>query len=159
MAEISALFPVREPMVDKQGLVREPWRIWFRDQAQTVNNQPVLTNPAVVLEGKSASVPITAFNTGTLAKGVYRVSYYMTCATPAGTSSGFSVTVSWTDHGVAQSRTSANMTGNTTTTTQSEIWPIHIDAGGPVSYTLTYASTPASAAIFNAYLVLETVAV
>lgn len=159
MAEISALFPVREAMVDRNGIVREPWRIWFRDQAQTVNSQPVLTNPVVILEGKTASVSTTPFNTGTLAKGFYRFNYYMTCATPAGVSSGLIVTASWTDHGSAQSRSSANMTGNLVTTTQSEVWPLHIDANSPVSYALTYAATPAAAAIFNAYLVLETVAV
>lgn len=159
MAFTSAQFPVREPMTDRSGIVRDPWRIWFRNLLVTQQAQPVVTTPPVSLVGTSASVTTRAFNTGTLSTGSYRFSYYMTCATVAGLSSGLIVTASWTDHGVAQSRASANMTGNTTGTNQSEVWPIHIDASSPISYALTYASNPGAAALFNVYLTLETVAI
>jgi hypothetical protein len=160
MAITSAQFPVREPLADRStGLVRDPWRIWFRNLLTVQQAQPVVTTPVVSLMGKSASVALAAFNTGTLAIGNYRLSYYITVATAAGVSSSLTVTASWTDHSVAQTRTSAAMTGNTTATNQSEIWPIHIDAASPVSYTLTYASNPASAMVYNAYIILETVAI
>lgn len=159
MAVTGAQFPVREEMVDAARLVRDPWRIWFRDLQTTQQAQPVITTPVVSLSGKSASITLTAFNTGTLATGNYRVSYYATVTTPAGVLSSLIVTVNWTDHGVAQTRSSAAMTGNATTTNQSEIWPIHIDAASPVSYSTTYASNPGAAMLYNLYLLLETVSV
>lgn len=159
MALTAAQFPVREPVVDKAGIVSDTWRIWFRNLLVTQQNQPVITMPSLSLTGKSASLTITALNTGTLAAGLYRFSYYATVATPAGVSSSLTVTASWTDHGVAQTRSSAAMTGNATTTNQSEIWPIHIDASSPVSYSTTYASNLAAVMIYNLYLTLETVSV
>lgn len=157
MAITAAQFPIREPMVDKNGIAREPWRVWFRNLLVTQQNQPVVTVPLVSLTGKSANISTTAFATGTLAAGFYRVSYYATVTTVAGVTSGLTVTANWTDHGVAQTRTSANMTGNTTGTNQSEVWPIHLDASSPVSYSATYQSNPAAVMIFSLYLTLETV--
>ncbi len=49
------------------------------------------------------------------------------------------------------------MTGNTTATNQSEVWPLHIDASSPVSYSTTYASNVAATMVYALYLVLETV--
>lgn len=157
MTVTAAQFPVREPMTDTAGIVTEPWRVWLRNLLVTQQNQPVITVPLVSLTGKSASIGTTAFSTGTLAAGFYRFSYYATVTTVAGVSSGLTVTANWTDHGVAQTRTSANMTGNTTGTNQSEVWPIHLDASSPVSYSATYQSNPAAVMVFNLYLTLETV--
>ncbi len=157
MAIIPAQFPVREPIADKSGIVREPWRIWFRDLLETQQSQPVVTSPLVPLTGKTASVTLTPFTTGTLAAGFYRFSYYATVTTAAAVSSSLIVTATWTDHGVVQTRSSAAMTGNTTATNQSEVWPLHIDASSPVSYSTTYASNVAATMVYALYLVLETV--
>lgn len=159
MALTAAQFPVREPMVDRSGLVRDTWRIWFRNLLTTQQSQPVLTTTAVSLTGKSASIPITAFNTGTLSAGIYRFNYYAAVTTAAAVTSSLIVTLSWTDHGVAQTRSSAAMAGNTTTTNQSEVWPIHVDASSPVSYATTYASNVAATMIFTLYMALETIAI
>lgn len=158
MAITAAQFPVREPMTDKGGIVTEPWRVWLRNLLVTQQSQPVITVPLVSMTGKTASIGTTAFGTGTLSAGFYRFSYYATVTTVAGVTSSLTVTANWTDHGVAQSRTSAEMAGNTTGTNQSEVWPIHLDASSPVSYSATYASNPAAVMVFSLYLTLETVA-
>ncbi len=157
MAITAAQFPVREPFADPQGLVREPWRIWLRNLLVTQQSQPILAAPAVTLTAQSAAIGTTAIPAGTLSAGLYRFSYYATVTTAAGVSSGLIVTASWTDHGIAQSRSSANMTGNTTATQQSEVWPVHLDASSPVSYSTTYASNPAGAMVYSLYVILETI--
>jgi hypothetical protein len=111
----------------------------------------------VALTAQGASIAATNFAPGILAGGLYRVSYYARCTTAAGVSSGLIVTFGWTDGGVACTLDSANMTGNTTATTQSGTVLIRIDKGTAITYATTYASNAAGVMRYALSVVLEKV--
>lgn len=100
------------------------------------------------LTNQSASISATTLYTPTMAS-VYQLTSYARVTTAAGVSSSFQLTWTWTDGGVAQTKTFTAVTGNTTTTTDNQTWPVHADSGLPIKYTVTYASNPAAAMVYR----------
>lgn len=110
----------------------------------TVANAPSFF-PSVSLTSQNASIGTTPIPLPSLATGLYRVTTYARITTVDAVSSSLTVTISWTEGAVALSLSGAAMTGNTTTTVQSNTATIQIDASSPISYSTTYASnTPGS---------------
>jgi hypothetical protein len=152
-------YPSRDPVVEtkgpNQGYVSFEWDKWF----QGLSGQ-VAASPAVVPSGlisalsQTASIALTPVGSTQVA-GIYRVDLYTQVKTVAGVASSTQVGLSWTYNGVVQIWTGTLMNGNLTTTNQPESVVIAIDAGGPISYQVTYASNPASAMVYDFYLALE----
>lgn len=159
MASTRPAAPVREPMLEGlANLLSLRWSTWFRDLRADVDATPIQIVAPVQLTGQTASISTTAFETETLAAGLYSVSWYGQVVTPAGVSSSFQITIAWTRHGVTQTFTGALKNGNTTATNEPN-GPLlfHIDAATPITYAVSYASNPAAAMVYDLDLVLQQV--
>ncbi len=155
-------FPSRENIVDGPSNKQSPWLMSFRwlqfmrELTKAVNSN-VRVISSVALTAQGASIVTTPFDTPALAAGLYRVTWYQRVTSAAGTSSSLTTTLSWTDGAVACSFSGAAMTGNTTSTVQSQTFMMNIDQSSPISYATTYASNTAGAMKYSLNLELETV--
>ena len=112
----------------------------------------------VRLTGQHASIATTGLSLGSVAPGIYRVSYRTRVTTPATVSSSLTVTLSWTEGGVAQSRVGAVLIGNSVTTYDFATIPIRADVSTPISYAVAYASVGATAMVFDLDVIGESLA-
>ncbi len=159
MAELSPLFPSKDPIAAADSLLVTPrWRSWFRDLREEVSNTPRAVAVAPVTNA-SAARPVTGMDGGGLAAGLFAVSWYLAVVVPAGVSSSAQVTIAWVDDtGVPKSYTGALMNGNTTTTVQvNEQLLIYSKAASPITYAVAYASNPAAAMTYTFRPVLQAV--
>ncbi len=93
----------------------------------------------VNLSGRTASIGVTPLPIGSVVNGIYRVSYCFRVTRPGSISSTLTITLSWTEGGVAMSASGAAATGNTTATGQRGTLPIRVDANTPISYSVAYS--------------------
>jgi len=158
-----APFPSRQAPIDAETqLFTLPLLTWFRNVRQSIDAAPSqVAGGKVQFFGASAltaAVGTTAIPTGLLAAGLYRVSWYAQVITPAGVSSDFQITISWTRNGVTQTFVGALKNANTTGTNEpSGPVLIHLDASTPVSYAVAYNSNPAAAMAYELSILLESV--
>ena len=153
---VAAPFPARDRMTTQAGLVALSWLNWFTSLQTDVGNAPARLK-SVTLTAQGASIGATAIPVGSLASGLYRVSYLARITTPATTSSSLTVTLGFTNGGVACSLSGAAMTGNTTSTVQTGSHMVAIDRASPVTYATTYASVGATPMAYSLWVVLEEV--
>lgn len=111
--------------------------------------------PVVSLTGQNASIGTTPIPLPSLATGAYRLSYFAEITTAAVTSSSLTVTVTFTHNSKTLTFAGAAMTGNLTTTIQTNIWTFLIDAASPISYATTYASNGAGEMIYSLWIQVE----
>ncbi len=137
-----------------QYLPTEIWAKHIDDWIATDNLKPTKLHD-VKAEAQGASIGATDVSDGTLAAGLYRLSYYMRVTRAASTSSSLQFEVTWTDGGVAQAETFTAITGNTTGTHQFGTMLIRSDKNSPVRYATTYASTGATTMLYALYVTLE----
>ena len=156
MATVSAPFPYRDPIATREGRLSVPWVNWFTTLQQDVQQAPTRLT-SVQLAEQTAAIGTTALPVGALASGLYRVSYLAHITTPATTSSSLTVTLGFTNGGIACHLSGAALTGNTAATVQSETWLLSIDASTPVTYSTAYSSTGAQAMAYRLSLVAEAV--
>jgi len=154
---IQAPMPLRDRLVGRSGCLVTSWVNWFSSLTNAVSASPDVLK-TVSLTGQSANVSTTAFGVGALRAGLYRVTTFARITRAATTSSSLTVTVSFTNGGVACSHAGAALTGNTTTTVQGNTFVLQIDQTTPVSYATTYSSTGATAMQYSVWLALEQVA-
>ena len=148
--------PHYDPVVKPDRFLTEAWERWF-DQLQIIMEAAAARVGSVGLAAQSATIAATDLSDGTLDAGLYRVSYYARITQAATVSSSLTVAFDWTDGGASLSFTGAAITGNTTTTYQSESQLIHVDALSPVRYSTTYATVGATAMQYALYFTLEEV--
>jgi hypothetical protein len=159
MPVIAPLNP-QTPIVDKDtngdlnGNVSTYFRKWLLAQSQVIQNSPQVLK-VLNLTSQTASITTTNFTLGALASGTFRVSWNARVTIPAGTSSSLSVTIGYTDLGIPITRTSTAITGNTTTTVQSDFVVFPSDSSSPISYATTYASNPAAAMTYEVRFIVE----
>lgn len=155
LVEVPADWLRRDPNIGKLSFEWD--RYFLALQRQVDRAVATVSSGAIVRLGLSASVPLTPIG-GTQSAGVYQVSAYTQCRTPAGTSSSTQLHVTWTYGGVVQTWIGTAMTGNTNTTFVSESLPlVALEAGGPVSYQVVYSAVPAGSMVYDFYLVLQRV--
>lgn len=132
------------------------WTKYLTVAMETLN-RAVARLADVTLLNQTASIAATDFSPG-VAEGLWEVRWYARVTQAAGTSSSLQISIGWTDGGVAQSRTKAAITGNTTATNdQDGPFMIHCDASSPITYTITYASVGAPVMKYAAYFTLHKV--
>ena len=139
--------------------IADKWLKWFNAIAGQVAASPQQQPTPVSKTGQNAAIGTTTLNLGSTTAGVYRVSYYARITTAGSVSSSLTVTIGWTDHSVAVTGSGAAMTGNTTTTFQSNSVMFYSDANTPITYSTAYAANAASSMQYELYVVLEAVAV
>ena len=149
--------PFKSWMMDlKTRLVERDWVKWFQEIGAALS-ATALRLGSVGLTAQAATVSATDFQTVSLTEGLYRVTYAARITRAATVNSSLTVALGWTDGGVSCSQSGAAMTGNTTSTTQSGIVAMHVDAATPVTYTLTYASAGATTMLYSFTAALESV--
>ena len=122
---------------------------------QRVNQSPYRVQDAEVLPGVAASASGTLG--GDQIAGLYRVSFYLEAVGIDPVSQSLTVTIGWTHNGKALTRTLAVLAGAplTIVSTLGGVTSIVIDAGTPISYTLTYASNTPGTGTFDVVLSAE----
>jgi len=141
-----------------EGLITFEW-LRSLGQLQTQVSQGPTRVSSERLAEQAAAIPATDISGGALNAGLYRLSYYARITQAAGVSSSLTITLSFTDGGIPQSFTFAAMTGNTTTTIQSETKVIEADANTPIRYAVAYASAGAPVMKYRLSVSLEQVQV
>ncbi len=142
--------PLGDLLVTKEGALTPPWSKWFAFQPA-----PPSVTRVISLAGQEASIAATDFSGVALQGGLYRASYHARITRAATTSSTLTVTLSWTDSGIAKSVAGAAITGNTTATVQSGVLLIRVDKGSAIRYATTYGSVGAVTMQYGLDVVLE----
>lgn len=139
-------------VTDQITIVFRQWLLSLTGRIATAGH---FSSPATV-SGSSAAIGITAIGAA-VASGIYRVSFYARITRAATTSSSLTVTVSFTDGGVACTKTFTAITGNTTGTTGSETYLVRSDSGTNISYATAYASVGATTMQYDLTVELESI--
>jgi len=131
--------PLRDDPLDDKKKLSPIWEKWFRTLREWVNETAPRVG-SVAVTGQAAAIGSTDIAASTLRAGTYRISYYARITQAATTSSSLTVTIGWTDRGVACAYSGAAVTGNTTATTQSGSFIVVVDGGTAITYQTAYAS-------------------
>lgn len=150
----SAPIPLSDAVVEANRFLSQPWIDWF-DQILLRLAAASVTIFSTSLTAQNASIAATDLTDGTLGSGLYRVSYYFRVTQVAGVASSLQIAISWLDGLATVTFTGAAEAGNTTSTYQSATFPIHVDAGSPITFTTTYASNPAGQMQHSLFISLE----
>lgn len=142
--------PYNDPLTSKDGLITDEWTRYFNNTLL-----PQITAALKVVDTYRPSADGTTNAAITITpvvelaiQGQYRIAHYLQVLTAAGVSSAMQVTWTWTFNGVVQTQTFSNVNGNTTSTHEGVSYVIHADGGTPISVAVTYASNPASVAVY-----------
>lgn len=154
--------PVDAPLVEsKTGRALRSFFTWLAALVLRVNLSPervglvrLATQAAAIATVAIPIVPVEQ----PLEAGLYRVSWYARITRAATASSSLTVTIGWTDGGVACTASGAAMTGNTTGTVQSGSLLVRADASSTLTYAAAYATSGATTMQFGLELVVERVA-
>lgn len=137
--------PWRTSILEVDGKLtgRANWGAWFLALHNAVDATAQRIGRAVGLSTQSASLA-AATVVPVPATGLYRVTYYARITRAATASSSLTVTVRWTDGGVALSLPGAALTGNTTATFQTVTFLLQADQGTNITVETAYSSTGAT---------------
>ena len=153
-------FAVPETRQDKpfpKLVIGEKWAQYVSGVVTQVNQSPA-RKAHVSLSGQVAAIPTTGLPIASVAPGVYRVSYRTRITTPGTISSSLTITISWTEGGIALSQAGAAIIGNTTSSFQFGTFVVRADANTPISYAAAYVSDVAGSMAFNLDITAEAVA-
>lgn len=148
--------PVQQKLLDERDreTMHPRWIQWLLNLITVVQNMTAYLG-SKSLTAQAASITATAVPVPTLSAGLHRVSYTARITRAATSSSSLTVTLGWTDGGVACSYAGAAMTGNTTATTQSASVLVNVDAATTVTYATTYASSGATTMLYALSVTVE----
>lgn len=123
--------------------LRQEWVNWFQSLKDAID-AAAQKRGGVTLTAQGAAIATVAVPTPALTAGLYRVSYYARITRAGTLSSSLTVTVSWTDGGIACSQAFAALTGNTTATVQVGSVMVRADEATTIRYATAYASSGAT---------------
>lgn len=166
MASINAPLPIWDPIARPrdpntprgqrdplEGTIPLSWIQYFTSQSQQINAAPQSSKKIILAQ--SAAIATTSIPNPSSSSGAYRVSYYTRITTPATTSSSLTVTIGFTDNGVAESFSGTAITLNTVLAAQTNTYLIFSDAAAPITYSTAYASVGATPMQYKLMVVLE----
>lgn len=140
--------PQSDPLIDASDHMNERWYRWLSLFVARTLSGVLLVAKTIHRTGLASSLGATTVYTPTMAGVLVRMSFRARITTAAAVSSSLTVTINWTEGGVAQSHAFAAMTGNTTATTGGDSWTIRPDPV-PVTYTTIYASNPGGTMVYD----------
>ena len=144
------------PLQGRPELISSPWFRYFSNQATqlTTAAQAIATKGLAAQAASISATPllVTSFS------GLFRVTYYLRITQAATVSSSVTVTIGFTETAVPLTKTFPAVTGNTTTTIDSQTWLLRSDAAAPITYAITYASVGATAMQYRIDVVVEQLA-
>jgi len=136
--------PFRIVLTDlKTLLLRNEWVRWLQSVKDAIDASAQQVGPSLALTAQGAALAATAILTAPAA-GLFRVNYYTRITQAASVSSSLTVTIRWTDGGVACLFTNAAITGNTTGSNQQSDRLVHVDQGTDITIETAYASVGAT---------------
>lgn len=91
----------------------------------------------------------------TTQSGVYRVNYVLRVTRPATVSSALQITIGWERSGIAETKVGVNLVGNTTTTYESDTFPVKADGLTDLTYSVAYTSVGATPMLFEVDVIVE----
>jgi hypothetical protein len=148
--------PYYAPLLEGgKELIASPWYQWLSTLTAQLGSAAQGAG-AVHLTAKSATIGATTI-LATQFSGLYRVTYYLRITKAAATNSSVTITVGWTESGVPLTFAFAALTTNTIQSVQSGTFLLRSDGAAPITYSVTYASTPAADAQYRLDVVLEQV--
>lgn len=122
----------------------------------------VLERPArkatTYVSAQQASIAVTPLPLGSIPPGVWRICLTVRVTRAGTVSSAIQASVTWTQGGVTQTESTANLNANTTTTRASLTVIARVDDTTPISYSTTYASAGATAMQYELDVVAEALA-
>jgi len=147
----------RDPIAEKgTGVIPRVWASWLQALAQQVDAASFRLQ-TVSLTAQGATIVTTSVPIASLTTGLYRVSVSLRVTRAASSSSSATVTLGWTDGGVACSQAFAALTGNTTASVQSGSVLVRCDQDGPLTYGVVYASAGGTTMQYALDLVVEAI--
>lgn len=137
--------PRAQALVTAAGrLMTALWADWILDLADRVDRTAQRIGSTVALTAQAAAIGATAIPTPVLSRGLYRLMWTARITQAATTSSSLTITLAWTDGGVACSLSGAALTANTTATVQSGEILVQADENTTLQYSTAYASVGAT---------------
>lgn len=134
--------PVQDALTTERRHVTLPWLVWLQALATRQTQSAWRPVDPIVLTSQAAAIPTTSV--GAVPAGeLFRVSYYVRIAVPAGTASSVQVTIGWTDDSVACQASGPAVTGNTVSSTGTGSFLVRRQGQTPITYATSYSSTPA----------------
>ena len=146
--------PLQDRVLGDNGMFAPSWRDYLSRLPATLDAIPSRIN-VVNLTTQGASLSATDFSGSSLLAGLYRATWYARITRAGSSSSCLTVTLGWTDGGVACTMAGSALTGNTTATVQTGTAMIRVDAGTAVTYATTYASAGGTSMQYAADVTLE----
>lgn len=144
-------WPIETPYFDGKS-IHPKWQRWLSSLVVAVNACPSIIG-SVGVSSATAAVVTTAIPAPAISAGLYRLTY-ATRKTVVGATSIVTVTLGWTDAGVACTKTFAAFTTNAVNVTDSGTWMINADANTTITYAIAYGST-GTALTYDFELTLE----
>lgn len=145
-------------IVDKAGKITTYFAQKWRDVTSRIESAAFVAAGQLIQvtpPGAGTAAIVTAVLVASVSAPVYRIGFDLRIFLPSGGTSAAQVTIGWTENGVAQTKVGASVTGNTTTSTDSDVFQIRPDAGTVVTYAVSYASTGAPAMQFSFDVIAE----
>lgn len=142
-------------VIADRARVTDDWRWWFQGLKDGIDRAAQRVGSAVALTAQAATIAATALPTGTLAAGLYRVSWFLRITQAATTDSSVAVTIGATVDGVATSQAGEALTSNTVGAVQSGSVIVEADQASSITYAVAYSSTGATACQFALDVVVE----
>jgi hypothetical protein len=132
--------PITNP---KTGAATADWTRWLLALFGVVSSQPTVLGTRVNKTAQNASIGLTAFPTPALTGGLVRVSWYLRITTVDPVSSSVSVTIGYTESGLALSVTTTPLTSNTLASVLTGTALLMTDQASSVTYrTTSVSNTP-----------------
>lgn len=154
---ITLRMPVREPLTDDNGLIQRAWRLFLRNQNDTLSYASVNAGSVskTVQQASISATPVPM----TVSAGFYRVSVYARRTQAATTSSSLQVDIGFTESGTSLTVTTGADATNTTTKVVTGSWVLRVDQTTTITYATTYASVGATPMQYRLDVVVEQVQV
>ena len=131
------------------------WQRYLTEILLQLEAAPVRGCDPVNLATQAASIAATTLPIGDVEPGIYRANYTARVTRAATTSSALTVTLAWTDRGVAQSAIVSYLDQNLTTQPEWGAVIMRVDADSAVTYATTYVSVGATPMQYSLDIVVE----
>lgn len=157
LLQSTMVYPPKGAPQTWEFLITRVWSNFF--QQQIVNRLQASPQIVQTIEatGLNDTVPSTSINIGTVAAGLYRLTYYLAITAPAGVSNSLTVNFGFTDGAVTKTVSGPAVTGLTNASIGTASFMVRSDQAAPINYSVTYASNPANACVFSLDVLAELV--
>lgn len=144
---------VTVPDRDQKQFMQWDWAQYFTFREQRIQESSTRIVDTLI-ENQGAAIGATALDVGTAA-AAYRVSSLLRVTQPASVSSSVQLTLGWTTGGQALTKAYTALTGNAVTTFSMDTLPVRVDANSSLTYTITYATSGATAMLYSVEFIVE----